>query len=493
MKKAFLLLALLTCARLLAGGEECSVKLTVDGGEPMIYTVSAGDSFKSGVIPGIPDSLQIRTSNPAPLKGAKLKALLAGVTGYDESYLSNEDWDKPWATADLANMEGLLLSHGIWSATQISSLTAAGASKANIRQAIAQAAAELVAGDVFLLYISSINSAVATDRGDAIATYDADYTPEELGSDLAAFRAGVNVAVFLEVWGGIECIPANLEKLDASVSAIGTSYKDDLYAMYEGGGSCFTEDARWECLYNYVDASGDGLISLTEAFDATAAISYLATPEIALSENGEKVLLGMVADMSALGQLDHDYTYDGVTITLPCVMQDYDLSYSTSQDGHEGFEWKKFSAQAKEVDDHAGTFTLSLSSVVNIPWTEPDLSDLPLQLDYFPGLPLDDIPGGRLAEIHKNSRSACYYIRDAGNNFIVGATKVKLNPKKGIATFTTKIKKDPVSGVLLPAESGSFNWAPFFRLGTKIYYENRTILYQRKGAKAKAKLTKTRG
>ncbi|MBQ9726754.1 MAG: caspase family protein [Kiritimatiellae bacterium] len=129
-------------------------------------------------------------------------AVCVGVNEYDTDFVPRDNWLRG-CVADAGNLWTNLTERGGWTPENASLLLNGTATKAAIRAAITNAAAAAAPGDVFVYTHSSHgwsledeNDEYTVDTG--LCAYDEDYADYELAADLAKFRSGVRVVVFVD-------------------------------------------------------------------------------------------------------------------------------------------------------------------------------------------------------------------------------------------------------------------------------------------------------
>ena len=134
--------------------------------------------------------------------GAAHRAVCVGVNRYDRSFLSASLWLKG-CISDATRLRAHLVERGEWTPEGATLLLDDDATKAAIRAAITNAAAETEPGDVFVYTHSSHGygrkdetGAFTVDTG--LFAYDAEYADHELAADLARFPSGAKVVVFVD-------------------------------------------------------------------------------------------------------------------------------------------------------------------------------------------------------------------------------------------------------------------------------------------------------
>ena len=169
--------------------------------------------------------------SPRPASAATNYAVCVGVNEYNTSYCKTNYWLEG-SVPDAQHMTNLITSRGEWSAGNVTFLSDSGATRVKIRQAVSNYASRAVSGDKFLYFHSSHggndNYYFTTNSGKVylhysldpngvknyICSYNADYTAQEMATDLAAFPSGVKIVVMMDT-----CHSAGMFKYNATTSS----------------------------------------------------------------------------------------------------------------------------------------------------------------------------------------------------------------------------------------------------------------------------------
>ena len=122
--------------------------------------------------------------------------LFVGLNEYNTSYVASDNWLN-YCVADAGSLRTNLINKGGgWAASNTTLLVDSGGSKTAIRAALSNYAAKAVSGDVVVYYHSSHGGNEDTTQANVyLCSYNADYTEDELATDLLAFKAGVKMVV----------------------------------------------------------------------------------------------------------------------------------------------------------------------------------------------------------------------------------------------------------------------------------------------------------
>ena len=147
-------------------------------------------------------------------------ALCVGINEYD--YIPSYNW-LDGCVHDACKVWTNITTRGEWAPGNAALLFDGSATKDAIRDAITNAAAQAVSGDVFFYYHASHGGYHDTNEGRDVflCAYDADYEDYELAEDLAKFRSGVKVVVMVDA-----CNSGGLFKSKSPVRALSKSGGD---------------------------------------------------------------------------------------------------------------------------------------------------------------------------------------------------------------------------------------------------------------------------
>ncbi len=123
--------------------------------------------------------------------------LFVGLNEY--SYISSDNWLN-YCVPDAGAMRTNLLDQGGgWVASNTTLLVNSAGSKTAIRAALSNYAAKAVSGDVVVYFHSSHGgNDDVTQANVYLCSYNADYTEDELATDLSAFKTGVKMIVIVD-------------------------------------------------------------------------------------------------------------------------------------------------------------------------------------------------------------------------------------------------------------------------------------------------------
>ena len=240
--------------------------------------------------------------------------LFVGLNEYNTSYVASDNWLN-YCVADAGSLRTNLINKGGgWAASNTTLLVDSGGSKTAIRAALSNYAAKAVSGDVVVYYHSSHGGNEDTTQANVyLCSYNADYTEDELATDLLAFKAGVKMVVVADAchsgglfyetsakspaakearrkavrnWNLAERVAARMQEIRAARIASGTKGAARLLAPEEVGWmtACAYYNYSYEDEsighgwftyrllqgFDYGDATGDGWASFQELFDFAA-------------------------------------------------------------------------------------------------------------------------------------------------------------------------------------------------------------------------------
>ena len=244
--------------------------------------------------------------------------LFVGVNEY--AYLPSGNWLN-YCVLDAGSMRTNLINQGGgWVASNTALLVNSAGTKTAIRAALSNYAAQAVSGDVAVYFHSSHGGNDDPNQANVyLCSYDADYTEDELATDLSAFAAGVKVIVIVDAchsgglfyetaarsraekerdrqaardWNLAARVTARMTTLRAARLKASPRRAAKLIAPEEVGWmtacaydqSSFEEDSiahgwfTYRLLqgFEYGDSTGDGWASFQELFDfAAVRIPYL--------------------------------------------------------------------------------------------------------------------------------------------------------------------------------------------------------------------------
>ena len=158
------------------------------------YYTAAGKSAHAWDVAGA-QTLHAKWTQNAP--GTNHYALCVGVNTYKSTYL-DPSFRLEGCVLDANRVWTNITKRGKWTAANATRLLNSSATKAAIRKAITNIAAKAVSGDVFFYYHSSHGGNDYDNYDVYLCSHDADYTDQELASDLAQFASGVKVVVMVD-------------------------------------------------------------------------------------------------------------------------------------------------------------------------------------------------------------------------------------------------------------------------------------------------------
>ncbi len=246
--------------------------------------------------------------------------LFVGLNEYNTSYVPSDNW-LSYCVADAGAMRTNLVNKGGgWVSSNTTLLVNSAGSRTAIRAALSNYAAKAVSGDVVVYFHSSHGgNDDVTQANVYLCAYDADYSEDELATDLSAFKTGVKVVVIVDAchsgglfvetaalsleekeirrrqvrdWNIAERVTARMQDLRAARLLAGATDAARLIAPGEVG--WMTACAFYEYSYedssiehgwftyrllqgfDYGDSSGDGQASFQELFD----YAYLRIPYV---------------------------------------------------------------------------------------------------------------------------------------------------------------------------------------------------------------------
>lgn len=245
--------------------------------------------------------------------------LFVGLNEYSPLYISSDNWLN-YCVADAGSMRTNLVNHGAgWATSNTTLLVNSAGTKTAIRAALSNVAVKAISGDVVVYFHSSHGGNDNLTQADVyLCAYEANYTEDELATDLSSFKTGVEVIVIVDAchsgglfvetaalsladkearrriareWNIAKRVTTRMEDLrsrrllaDARAAArlispdeIGwmtaCAYYEYSYEAPEIGHGWFTY--RLLQGFDYGDASGDGWASFQELFDfASLRIPY---------------------------------------------------------------------------------------------------------------------------------------------------------------------------------------------------------------------------
>ena len=294
--------------------------------------------------------------------------LFVGLNQYNTSYVASDNWLN-YCVADAGSMRTNLINQGGgWVASNTTLLVDSAGSKTAIRSALSNYAAKAVAGDVVVYYHSSHGGNDDTTQANVyLCSYNADYTEDELATDLLAFKAGVKMIVVVDAchsgglfyetsakspaekearrkavrdWNLADRVAARMQEIRAARIAAGTKGAAKLLAPEEVGWmtACAYYNYSYEDEsighgwftyrllqgFDYGDSTGDGWASFQELFDfAYLRIPYAdqipqdANPAILATLAGTAGALPGGAGADAWDYADN--VFDGATSIGPAV------------------------------------------------------------------------------------------------------------------------------------------------------------------------------
>lgn len=125
--------------------------------------------------------------------------LFVGLNEYNTSYVPSDNWLN-YCVPDAGAMQTNLIDQGAgWVASNTTLLVNSAGSKTAIRAVLSNYAAKAVSGDVVVYFHSSHGgNDDITQANVYLCSYNADYTEDELATDLSAFQTGVKVIVIVD-------------------------------------------------------------------------------------------------------------------------------------------------------------------------------------------------------------------------------------------------------------------------------------------------------
>ena len=242
--------------------------------------------------------------------------LMVGIDHYDPSYGAG---DLSTCINDANGFRNCLLQDtSRWNASNITTLTDSSATKSAIRSRLSTMAGIASSGELVVYFQSSHggNTNPPTVDGAVLCSYNANYTAEELASDLSKFANDVSVIIVLDacysggmikengefVWPFARNVLENLEKIkrgkgisqgatigfmtacrwnETSVLFVGDHYS--LFTKYLVAG--FTSG----------DANGDGNVTFMELFDYASPRALQDNPEQHAQSDNDALLSATIA------------------------------------------------------------------------------------------------------------------------------------------------------------------------------------------------------
>lgn len=448
------------------GSGSTNLTFEVEPGQP------AGFSFPCpGEVPVrlYPDRAPLNQTN-------RLSAVYVGLNHFDPNFA--KDKDLKGCESDVRILERTLSEGKCWPVYDELILTNGCATKAAIRGAIAERAARLVPGEVFLYQHSSHGSSRPS-----IIAYDDHYSAQELASDLAAFKPGVKIVAIIDTCYSAAMIPedpgnfakATLEALKAARSARYGQSRDQaangIVADVVFLTACQSTETSWENeIKNSIfepsglftgslvfgaetmaDENGDSLITFLEAFHA--ACKYI--------QHNKNKQTPFCSNEKLAGELFlcSTFSYEGYGLLscaggicrydIPALAQDVDVTLQTAPYSPEaGLVPSKLaiSATVSPEGDEFQDLKCSVAFRTYNCLIGMDLGET-LQINGV-GLHLGRYCGG-----NKARTSLSFDILDADFK-ACGSTKIKIDKKKLLPSFQATFKSGTGKPAFFRPESG---------------------------------------
>ena len=465
-KRAFLVFALLFLA-VNSYAHEVYIAYVADKAcsTNMVFNVEDGNGFQFyGTIPNGYDLESFRYVGAPPQVNRVCKTLFVGINDY---LPSRQLKSLTTCVNDAETMSALLVQGGYYQGKDGYLLENEGALKSNIRACVANAASELIAGDVFVYYHSSHGG---NDPAVSLCTYDSNYYAAELAADLSKFQAGVRVVVILDTCfsGGMipttsmsQAVISEMAEIRAkskglSIAEAEADVQKDVTFLTacRGDEESYTSKVMLSiftrCLYNGCDAmsdlDGDGMLSFYEIFER--ALAYLATgsvdqhPVISNPELANSVYAMPIPQPSCFGSFV--FKADRFAFVVPAVKQSLYIELKALPK-KQPFEVTQFNLKTnlKKAADLSDPLPNKFDMAFKL-GTVPEDAKTPVTLNgadmsiNINGLIIPIAQTGQSIKTNKKKTNVTiglvnYYFET------MGKLQYKVNEKKGISTYKLKI------------------------------------------------------